>query len=73
MHPVDITAALVKKSISQSEIGASVRPPVDASYVSKVIHGHNQSERVEARIAEATGFPLHRLWPTRYNRPRKTA
>lgn len=43
------------------------------SAISRVLHGHSRSRRIEARIAELTGISLCQMWPEWYSRERDAA
>jgi len=64
MDPVEIRVALFRSGISQAEIArqCKVTPPT----VCKVIDGISVSHKVRAKIAEATGIDIRRLWPSTY-------
>lgn len=64
-HPEDIKAALRKRFGSACDL--SERWGLDRSAISAALRRRDNSKRVERRIAEALGVPLHELWPDRWN------
>jgi lambda repressor-like predicted transcriptional regulator len=72
MHAADINAAMIKAGTNQTKLAAQIG--VDQSLVSLVVHGKSRNPRVAAAIANATGLPIERLFPSRHPQaPSRTA
>lgn len=65
MHPADINAAIRKAGDTQTSI--SKRAGVTKASVNGVMSGRGRNKRIEGLISEATGLPLHELWPQHYS------
>lgn len=64
MNRFEIFAAIKKAGFSAYTIGQMFG--VTKSAVCQAIHGKSRSARIEKRISEITGLPLHQLWPQWY-------
>lgn len=71
MHHADINAALIKKGINQAIIAEQLN--VSPAAVTLVIKGNSTSRRIAQAISDATGIPVNKLWPGRYERSRRNA
>lgn len=67
MHPADILSAVKKAASSASAIARDL--VVTPTSIRNVIFGQGRSRRIEHRISEITGLPLHQLWPQWYAQP----
>jgi len=65
MHPALIQAALKMRGVTQADIARACE--VSGPMVHDVIHGNRRSQKVENRIAAASGFAPAELWPTWYD------
>lgn len=65
MHPADIKAALQKSGSNQTRIADQLHISYNA--VSSVIYGRMKSRRVALAVSEATGIPVEKLWPGKYD------
>jgi lambda repressor-like predicted transcriptional regulator len=61
MHPEEIKAAIRMNNMTPAKIASEFN--VTQSTLSKVIHKHSHSERIEARIAEIIGKPREEIFP----------
>jgi lambda repressor-like predicted transcriptional regulator len=64
LHHADINAALIKAGFNQSVIAEEL--DVSNTSVSLVIRGLSTSRRIANAISKATGLPVEKLWPGRY-------
>lgn len=67
MDYLDIRFALAKKGYTLTRLGKEL-DLAGPSPVVQVLKRKYQSRRVEVRVSEITGIPLHRLFPDRYKR-----
>lgn len=65
MHPADIKAALQKSGSNQTRIADQLHISYNA--VSNVIYGRMKSRRVALAVSGATGIPVEKLWPGKYD------
>jgi lambda repressor-like predicted transcriptional regulator len=60
--PLDIRAELVRRGITNAEIGRRAGN-VSRQSVTQAIYGQTKSSRIRQAIAEAIGRSVHEIWP----------
>jgi len=70
MQYIDIKFALAKKGYTLTRVAKELGLS-DCAVIQQVCSRKYISGRVESKVAQITGIPLHRLFPDRYNRPPK--
>lgn len=66
MKGYEIRQRLSDKSIKVGDIAESIG--ISSAAVSKVLHGHGRSRRIEALIAQALGLPVEQVFPDRVSK-----
>lgn len=67
MSPNDIRIAMIRAEVSQSAIARELNVTGQAIY--QIISGRQTSQRIRAKIAEAIGIDIQRIWPGAPKKP----
>lgn len=71
MTPLEIKAELIKKEITQKQLGESLNPPVSQSTIYQVIYGYSVSRRVMKAIADVIGVDVRKVFQPYFDKKQK--